>query len=138
MRLDADSFPIVWMRDHDHGDEHNDAAERALLLQLFSRGERFVLIAERAPRPSDLAESTPEDRKERARMLKAYKSEMVRLCAGMILIGRASGLALPIRRAIEGFSSAMGIRFLFADDGAAALKLAKELLGSGETGASPR
>lgn len=133
MRLDAENFPIVWMREHDHDDEHDDDADRALFLELLRRGERFVLIAERMPRPSDLTETTPEDRRERARMFKTYKGEMARLCAGMILIGRASGLALPIRKTIENVASAMGIKFLFADSEAAALELARERLGVGKT-----
>lgn len=132
MRLDAENFPIIWMREHDHDEAHDDDADRKLFLELLARKERFVLIAERMPRPSDLAETTSEDRKERARMFKTYKGEIARLCAGMILIGRASGLALPIRKAIEGISSVMGINLLFADSEAAALELARERLGAGE------
>ncbi|MGK6312513.1 hypothetical protein [Neorhizobium sp. DT-125] len=133
MRLDAQNFPIIWMREHDHDDDHDDDADRKLFLELLAREERFVLIAERMPRPSDLAETTPEDRRERARMFKAYKGEMARLCAGMILIGRASGVALPIRKTIENVSSAMGIGILFADSEATAIELARERLGGGKT-----
>ncbi|SMF74732.1 hypothetical protein SAMN02982989_4418 [Xaviernesmea oryzae] len=132
MRLDAENFPIIWMREHDHSDDHDDDADRKLFLELLARGERFVLIAEKMPRPSDLAETTPEGRREHARMFKAYKGEMARLCAGMILIGQASGVALPIRKTIENVSSAMGIGILFADSEATAMELARERLEGGK------
>lgn len=132
MHVDADSFPIVWMRDHDHGKNHDVAADRKVMLELLERGERFVLIAERMPGLSDVgdvADMGAEERRQRAQLFKAHKDEMTRLCAGMILIGRASGLPAAIRKPLEGLASALGIALLFADNQAAALQLARERLG---------
>lgn len=133
MRIDASSFPIVWMRDYDHDEDHDFAADRKVMLELLERGERFVLVAERMPGLSDvgdIADMGAEERKQRAQLFKAHKDEMTRLCAGMILIGRASGLPTAIRKPLEGLASALGIALLFADSQAAALQLARERLGS--------
>lgn len=130
MRLDTRNFPIVWMREHVDGEGHDEEEEQERMLGLLRRGERFVLVAERMPRVADLAEIDPEERRRRALLFKAYKGELARLCAGMILIGRAADMPFPVRKAIEGMSSAFGIGFLFAENETAALALAAQCLGA--------
>lgn len=128
MRLDATTFPIVWMRDHDDGATHDTAADVEALLALLAQGERFVMIAERLPGPSDMAREDAADRRERALLFKKTKADFARLCAGFVLIGRAASLPLPIRKAIEGMTRALGIATVFAEDEAAALGIARERL----------
>ncbi|MER3355856.1 MAG: hypothetical protein RLQ73_18050 [Hoeflea sp. D1-CHI-28] len=128
MQIDIESFPIVWMRDHDEDEDHDVAADRMVMLALLERGEPFVLIAERMPTLADLAEMGAEERKQRVQMFKIHKADMTRLCAGMILIGRAASLPAAIRKPLEGLASAVGITLLFAVDQAMAVHLAHERL----------
>jgi hypothetical protein len=53
---------------------------------------------------------------------------MQRLCAGMILIGRAASLPATIRMPLERLASAVGISMLFSENEATALHLAQTRL----------
>lgn len=128
MQFDLEGFPLVWLRDHAGTHEHDDQADREILLGLLKRGERFVVILERAPGLQDLSDTSQDDRKQRARLFKVHKKEIVRLCAGMILVGRPSSLPLPIQKVIAGVTSAIGIAVLFAATAQAATELARTLL----------
>lgn len=125
MKLDITELPVIWIREHDEDETHDDKEDSEQFLAVLRRNERFVLIAARAPRLSDISEMDPEERKERAKLFKTHRQDLTRLCKGMILIGRAANLPLPVRKAIEKMSSAMGIDLLFADSEPAALALAQ-------------
>ncbi|UXS43055.1 hypothetical protein FY150_24985 (plasmid) [Agrobacterium tumefaciens] len=128
MQLDFTELPVIWMREHEEGQVHNDAEDREQLLAVLQRGQRFVLIADRMPTLPDLSEMDAQERKVRAKMFKVYRQDLARLCRGMILIGRAAAMPLAIKKTIEGFSSAMGVALLFAESEPAARELARSRL----------
>ncbi len=128
MRLDLDELPIIWMRDHDEGEVHDDEEDNRRFIAVLRRGEPFVMIAERAPSLPDFAKVDAEERRRRAKLFKDHRRDLARLCRGMILVGRAANLPMPIRKGIEAISSAAGISLLFAESEQAALDLARARL----------
>jgi Asp-tRNA(Asn)/Glu-tRNA(Gln) amidotransferase A subunit family amidase len=107
MQLDMANFPIIWMREHEDAETEDFEATRDLLVDLLAREEKFVLVAGRMPSLSDLTEASPEEKKMRAQLFKTHRGSLVRLCAGMIIVGQASRLPAAISNAIEAFTKAM-------------------------------
>ena len=128
MQLDMTGFPIIWMREHEDGESEDFAATRDLLIALLDREEKFVLVAGRMPSLADLTEASPDEKKMRAQLFKTHREQLVRLCAGMIIVGHASRLPAAIGKAIEAFTRAMGVVVIFAADISEAETIARQRL----------
>lgn len=127
MRLDQSEFPIIWLTEDDSSEDIQES--RDALIALLERGERFVLAAARMPGLHELSNMSPEEKKMRAQLFKDYKSQLTRLCAGMIMVGSASRLPPAMQKAIAGMSGLMGVSILFATDIDDARATARERLG---------
>lgn len=114
MQLDMTRYPIIWMRSHHDDEEEDIEATRDALVDLLDRGQRFVLVADRMPNLSDLKDSSPAEKKMRAQLFRTHREKLVRLCAGMIIVGDAAALPRALAKAIEAFTSAMGVGVVFA------------------------
>ncbi len=128
MKLDLQNFPLVWMRDHEAEEQHDEDEEIAAFEHLLNERMPFAIIVERAPQLPDMTQMDPQDRARRARLFKVHKAEMSRLCVAFIVIVQDTRLPLPIRKAIEGVTSAMGVPLNFASDKLTAEAIARERL----------
>jgi hypothetical protein len=127
MLIDIVHFPFIWLRDGPD-DAHDGALKRALLAYLLDLRQRFVMIAERPPRLSELDRMTPEEQAMRDRFFEARKSDFEAYCAGMIVVGRGAWLPVPVRSALQGISRSIGVPLHFVDNELMALELARERL----------
>lgn len=122
MLIDLEEFPLVYLR----ADQDSTQSPEAQIKALFARGERFVMIADHSP--DDHHEERHEQRKERALILKRFRNQLTRWCAGAIVIENKGPVAKPIKLASQAFGHAFGVPFAFVPDDVAARETALRIL----------
>jgi hypothetical protein len=128
MKLDTENFPLVWLREHEDEHDHNDEKEIAAFEALLHQSRPFAIIVEKPPQflPKDRLD--PEEKVKRAKLFKSHRADLSRLCVGFIVIMRETPLSLPVRKAVEGLTAAMGVPLNFAADAMTAEAIARERL----------
>jgi hypothetical protein len=122
MLIDLTEFPLVYLR----AEQESTRSPEAQIKALFARGERFVMIADHSP--EDHHEEPQEQRKERALILKRFRDQLARWCAGAIVIENKGPIAKPIKLASQAFGHAFGVPFAFVKDDVAARETARRIL----------
>ncbi|MBQ9353614.1 MULTISPECIES: hypothetical protein [unclassified Phyllobacterium] len=122
MLIDLKEFPLVYLR----ADQDSSESPEAQIRALFARGERFVMIADHSP--DDHQEEPHEQRKQRSQVLKRFRDQLARWCAGAIVIENKGPVAKPIKLASQAFGHAFGVPFAFVKDDAAARETAHRIL----------
>ncbi|MGO4449500.1 hypothetical protein AB4Y96_11275 [Phyllobacterium sp. TAF24] len=122
MLIDLKEFPLVYMR----ADQDSTESPEAQIKALFARGERFVMIADHSPEHHQ--EEPHEQRKQRAQVLKRFRDQLKRWCAGAIVIENGGPISKPIKLAAQAFGNAFGVSFAFVKDDDTARKIARRIL----------
>lgn len=128
MRLDAQEFPLIWMREHETDQDHDHDDDLAVFAGLINRGEKFVILSDKIPTAGDFGDDDPADRKARARMFKEHRSQIVRLCCGMILVGKADDVPSLLRKPLQAMAGLLGIKVRFAQNEQVARELAYQCI----------
>lgn len=126
MKIDIATHPLIWMSSDEGDHDHESDADK--VKSILNKEEGFVLIAESIPKLSEIRDLNSQDKIERAKLFKEYKSEFKSYCAGMIIIGSLSKLPIAVKKAIEGMSKMMGVHMKFVTDKENATKMAYKML----------
>ncbi|MET4575025.1 hypothetical protein [Ottowia thiooxydans] len=127
MQLDTTRFPLVFLREHDHEQSHDEA--EAQIAALLDRGERFVLLTDHLPGDDHRHNDSHEDRKQRALFFKRNKQRLKDLCAGLVIITGDRSIPAAAKLALQTLGKVLGLGFVIVRDTHDATEQASKLLG---------